>query len=279
MTQFQYNVGAGKLGALAVSGGPHVSVSRKYAGRPQISTLTFGGTATDGVYSIDFQDLDVPNITVPITRAGGVPATNTLLATAWITAAESDTDLRSMFIFTQAAGVVTITSRENGNAFTLANPVVTGPGTLVAAVTQTATPANLPMGIAVVYTDTANQEIGQPTGASTAFNVQGISWDGNSSIAATVIPTLGQTGDFESPFAAESMVPVMKVGTIWVHPEVDVTAGDTVWVRMTATGTEVAGSLSNVTDGGDNLQIQAVWEADGLANTPTPVRLHLPGGA
>lgn len=279
MTQFSYSVGTGKLGALAVTGGPHVNVSRKYAGRPEIKTLTFGGTPTDGVYGIDFQDLDVDNITVSITRTGGAPSSNTLLATAWIAEAENNTDIRSMFIFTQAAGVVTITSRENGNPWVLANPVVTGPGTLVAATTQTATPANLPMGIAVVLTNAANKEIGQPDASSVAFDIQGISWDGNASIDSTVIPTLGTTGDFESAFAAESMVPVLQVGVVWVHPEVDVTAGQPVFARMTATGSEVAGQLSNVTDGGDNLQIQAVWEASGTANTPTPVRLNLPGGA
>ncbi len=278
MTQTNYTPTSGQVGALATSD-RFTSVSRVYAGRPQISTLTFGGTATDGVYSIDFQNLDVDNITVPITRTGGSPATNTDLAAAWIVVAENDTDLRRAFLFSQAAGVVTITARENGNPFTLANPVVTGPATLVAATTQTSTPANLPMGIAVVLSGNGDKQIVQPDAGSTAFEIQGITWNGNSNTDNTVIPTLGTSEQFVAEFAAGSMVPVLKTGVIYVLPEVNVSAGDPVFARMTATGTEVFGALSNVTDGGDNLQIQAVWEWDGLANQPTAVRLNLPGGA
>lgn len=273
----QRNVPA-KLGARATAD-PIVSVSRKYAGQPEITTLTFAGTATDGVYSAEFQDLDVDNITVSITRTGGVPSTNTDLAVAWVAAANNDADLRRFFIITNAAGVVTIIARENGNPFILTNEVVTGPGTLVAAETQTATPATLPMGIAVVL-DAANKKVILPPNvSSTAFQIQGITWDGMSQADSTLIPTLGTTGEFESPFAAGSMVPVAKAGVFYVNPEVDITQGDPVFVRVTATGTEVFGALRNDSDGGDALQIQGQWEWNGTANTPTAVRINLPGGA
>lgn len=278
MTQFNYIPQAGKLGARATSD-PIVSVSRKYAGRPQISTLTFAGTATDGTYSAEFQDLDVDNITVAVVRAGGVPATNTDLAAAFVTAANNDADLRSFFIITSAAGVVTITARENGNPFVLGAVTAPAPGTLVAATTQTSAPANLPMGIVVVLNGANQKQILQPAPGATSFEFQGITWDGQSSVDASVIPTLGTTGPFESPFAAGSMVPVAKVGVFYVEPEVDIVQGDPVFVRVTATGTEVFGALSNVADGGDNILWQnAQWEWNGSAGQPTAVRLNAPGG-
>jgi len=277
MVQFNYTPTSGKIGSRATLD-PVVSVSGVYAGRGQTNTLTFAGTATDGAYTAVFSDLDVPNITVSIVRAT-TPATNTDLATAWAALANADTDLRSMFLITSAAGVVTITARENGNPFTLTVTAVTGPATLVSAVTVTSAPVDLPMGVAVIHTNAGRKQISQPTAASVAFDIVGVAWDGDSKTDQSQIPTLGQSAPFVAAFPAGSMVPVMKCGVVYVAPEVDVSEGDTVWVRMTATGTEVFGAFSNVTDGGDNLQIQAVWEEDGTAGNPTAVRLNLPGGA
>lgn len=279
MTQFNYLPQAGKLGARA-TGDPIVSVSRKYAGRPQISTLTFAGTPTDGTYSATFEDLDVDNITVEVVRAGGTPATDTDLAAQFVTAANNDADLRSFFIITSALGVVTIVARENGNPFTLGSVTAPAPGTLVAAVTQTSNPASLTMGTVVVLNGALSKQILPPAPGATSFQFQGITWDGQSSVDATVIPTLGTSGDFESPFAAGSMVPVMKVGVEWVHPEVDIVQGDLVFVRTTATGSQVFGALSNVADGGDNILWEnAQWETNGSAGQPTMIRLNAPGGA
>jgi len=277
MTQNNYTPLAGKLGARATSD-PITSVSRKYVGRPQISTLTFAGTPTDGTYSNVFEDLDVDNITVEVERVAGSPATDTDLAAQYVVNANTDSDLRRFFIFTSALGVVTITARENGNPFTLASVTAPAPGTLVAATTQTSAPVNLPMGIAVVN-GTGQREIVQPTGASTAFDIVGITWDGQASVDSTLIPTLGVQGSFESPFASGSMVPTAKGGVYYVHPEVDIVQGDPVFVRVVATGVEVFGQLRNDADGGDAVQIQGVWEWNGSANQPTAVRLNLPGGA
>lgn len=278
MTQFNYTPTFGKLGSRA-TGDPVVSVSRIYASQPQISTITFGGVATDGTYTQPFEGLPVANIPISVVRAAAVPLTNTDLATEFVVQANNNADIRSLFLVTSAAAVVTVVARENGTSFTLGATTAPAPGTLVNATTQTGTPANLPMGIAVVYAGTGLNVITQPDASSTAFEIQGLTWDGQSSADATVIPTLGQGTDFESPFSPGSMVPVAQKGVFWVHPEVDVAQGDPVFVRMTATGTEVFGQLSNVTDGGDNLQIQGVWERDGSANSPTMVRINLPGGA
>jgi len=277
MTQYNYIPTAGNLGARATTD-RICSVSRVYAGQPQVSTLTVAGTATDGTYSVEFQDLPVDNITVEVVRAGGVPATNDDIAAAFATAINGDDQLRSFFLVTVATNVVTITARANGDAFTLANVTAPAPGTLAAATTQAAAPANLPMGVAVALSGNGDKQIVQPDGV-TAFAIQGITWDGDSKTDQTVVPTLGTQGEFVPSFAAGSMVPVAKSGVIYVAPEVDVAAGDPVFVRVTAAGAEVLGALRNDADGGDAVQIQAQWEWDGAANQPTAVRLNLPGGA
>ena len=50
----------------------------------------------------------------------------------------------------------------------------------------------------------------------------------------------------------------MRIGEIWVAPEVAVAVNDPVFVRVVATGTEQAGALSNVLDG-DNVQVSGRW--------------------
>lgn len=274
MTQYSYSPTAGSVGSRATLD-PVISVSRVYAGQAQTSTLTFGGVATDGDYEATFSDLDVANITVTVTRAAGVPATNTDLATAFVAAANADTDLRSMFEITSALGVVTVTARENGNPFTLTTSAP-APGTLVAATTVSASPANLPMGVGVALGAGPGQ-ITVPSG--TAFAIQGITWDGDSKTNQTQIPTLGQSDPFQAEFAPGSMVPIMKQGVVYVLPEVNITQGEPVFVRVVAAGTEQLGALRNDADGGDAVQIQAQWESSGSANMPTAVRVNIPGGA
>jgi hypothetical protein len=276
MPQYNYTPLAGQLGSRATTDAV-CSVSRVYAGQPQISTLTVAGTATDGTYSVTFQDLAVDNITVEVVRTGGVPATNNDIAAALEAAINADDELRSFFIVTVATNVVTVQARANGDAFTLVT-AAPAPGTLTAADTQAATPANLPMGIGVVLSGNGDKQITPPVnGVSTAFQISGITWDGDSKTDQTVIPTLGTAGEFVPSFAAGSMVPVMEKGVMYVEPEVDVAAGDPVFVRVTAAGAEVLGALRNDADGGDAVQIQAKFEWDGLAGQPTAVRLNLPG--
>lgn len=275
MSQASYSVGTGKLGGRATIDDV-TSVSRRFAGQPQTNTLTFGGTPTDGDYSAEFRNLDVDNIEVTVTRAT-TPSTNDDLAAAWHAAAIADADLVRLFIITVASAVVTVVSRENGEAFDLVVTAVTGPATLVSAVTQTASPGSLPMGVGVALTGNGTKEVAQPDG-STAFQIAGITWDGGSSANASVIPTLGAE-NFLSPFTAGDLVPVMKEGVMWVSPEVAIAEGDPVFVRVVAAGSEVLGALRNDADGSDAVQIQATFETACAANELCAVRLNIPGGA
>lgn len=275
MTQANYEVGTGRLGSRATIDAV-TSVSRRFAGQPQTNTLTFGGTETDGAYTAEFRNLDVDNISVSVVRAT-TPATNADLATAWHAAAIADADLVRLFEITVASAVVTVVSRENGNTFDLVVTAVTGPATLVSAVTQSASPGSLLMGIGVALTGNGTKEVGPPA-AATAFEISGITWDGGSAANASVIPTLGAE-NFLSPFTAGDLVPVMKEGVVWISPEVAIAEGDPVFVRVVAAGAEVLGALRNDADGSDAVQIQATFETACGANELCMVRLNIPGGA
>ena len=56
----------------------------------QLSTLLFGGTATDGDYVAAFELPDGTELTATVTRASAVPATNADLATAMAAAINGD---------------------------------------------------------------------------------------------------------------------------------------------------------------------------------------------
>lgn len=275
MTQANYLVGTGKLGACATID-DYTSVSRRFSGQPQINTLTFAGTATDGAYTAEFSGLDVDNISISIVRST-TPASNTDLAVAWLALALTNPDLVRLFELTSVAGVVTIVSRENGNSFVLTVTAVTGPATLVSVVSQSSVVTSLAIAIGVSLTGNGTKEVGPPA-AATAFEIVGLTWDGNASVDGTVIPTLGAE-TFESSFAAGSSVPVMKQGVMWVRPEVAVAEGDPVFVRVVAAGSEVMGALRIDADGSDAVQIQATFETACAANELCMVRLNIPGGA
>lgn len=112
----------------------------------QISTVTVAGTATDGVYAFDIVDTQTGlTHTVTQTRAT-TPASNTDLADAFTLLVNGDSALLNIVTADNTAGVLTLTFLHNGRTYTVGNEVVTGPGTLVAADTQSPGGSALPFG-------------------------------------------------------------------------------------------------------------------------------------
>jgi len=77
-------------------------------------------------------------------------------------------------------------------------------------------------------------------------------------------------------FLPAAELSVMRTGEAWVAPEVAVAVNDPVFVRVTATGSEQAGALSNVTDGGDNVQVAGRWKTAAAAGELARVLLNMP---
>jgi len=120
-----------------------------YAEVKQVGTLTVGGSATDGVYSVSVVDPHDSNIThtASVTRAT-TPSSNADIAAALKAAIEANGQLRSLIDVSVLSAVITYTAKRGGEvlAFSTSAPA---PGTLVAATTTSAAVADLPVGIAV----------------------------------------------------------------------------------------------------------------------------------
>lgn len=61
--------------------------------------------------------------------------------------------------------------------------------------------------------------------------------------------------DSVAGYAPQMAVSILRNGRIWVKPEVAVVAGDAVYVRAVATGTERAGAFRNAVDGTDTIAL------------------------
>jgi hypothetical protein len=99
----------------------------------QANTVTFGGTPTDGVYSVLIEQLGAPPVLASTTRST-TPATNNDLATAFAAEINTNSAFRNLVTATPASAVVTLNFLHPNIAYTLTTSAP-GPGTLVNALT------------------------------------------------------------------------------------------------------------------------------------------------
>ena len=276
MTQQNYaRPQTGRVG-MARGSGPHVALTGIYASQAEIHTLTFGGAATDGSYVATFQDLPggLDDIAITVVRAAGVPATNADLAAAMEAAIEANDDLRALLQIATAGAVNTVSVREDGLPIGISTSAP-GAGTLVDAVTQSASKPTLALGIGVVRTGGDENQIRVPAPGDTGADIYGITVLGSTQIAP--LP-LEADASIDDHFPPGSVVPAAITGDYWARPEVAVSKDDPIFVRVTAAGSEVFGALSNVADGGDNVQIPGRWETNTAApNQRAVARFNIPG--
>lgn len=113
---------------------------------PQISTLTVGGTATAGVYSVTFSQTSDPSfvpVTISFTRAAEA---NAAIGTALHNAIVASSALLGVVTSVDGgSGVLTLTFKSTGIAWTLTT-AAPSLGTLVAANKQTAGGSNVRVG-------------------------------------------------------------------------------------------------------------------------------------
>lgn len=268
MTQYNYTPPAALLGASGSSENNLVA-SRKYPTRSEEWTITIAGTASDGTYSVDFQNLpgQLPNRTISVVRTGGTPATNDDLAAALETAIDADDDLRSLFTTSTSTNVVTVVQRERGSSFTLANDTAPGMGTLTSAQSVAGAQASLGLALGVVLS--AAGEIRLPTTGDTAFD--GVTKRNDTNI--NMLPVAGVDASVDDAFDAGAIVPVLKRGTIWVEAQETVVAGDPVSIRIDGGGT-VGGF--NTTADANRIAVPGEYETAGAVGDLVLVRLNLP---
>lgn len=225
--------------------------SRSYlhADVAQVSTVTVGGTATAGTYTITINGIDVDFVRVA--------ETNAQIATALAAAIEAEPSLANVVTAVDSTLDVVITAVHEGTPFTVA-VVAPAPGTLTPVLTTSSVVADLNVGIVVA----------RVTGTSDRLRVLAPGDAVGDFIGIVERPighfeNDGQGGVFGDTsvdaYDSGSVVSVGRRGRWLVEVEVAVDADDSVFVRTTATGTEVFGAFRNDADGGDAIDASTVF--------------------
>lgn len=253
--------------------GQHDVLSMVHAEIPQISTLTFGGTATDGSYVTTITLPSGADVVVTTVRAT-TPATNSDLAEQHAIDLNATEALNGVVEAVDVAAVVTLTFTDKGQVYPIGTSAP-GPGTLVAANTQDADSTN-PLPIA--------KFVARLTGTDRTAKVLD-SGDAVADIFGLVERPIGQientgTGgegvdgtDLEFPVG--TMIPAGRKGRWMIRAEDAVTPDTTAFIRFTATGAEVAGSLRSDADGGDALDASSICTILGTAAAGNLVKVEV----
>jgi hypothetical protein len=214
---------------------------------PQVGTLTVGGTATDGTYSVTITPPDgAAAVTISIVRAT-TPATNADIALALSNAINASNALLGIVSSSNASAVNTLTFRRSGvtYAVTTAAPA---PGTHVWALTQTAGGSYAHVGRwARKSTATGADRILTPIiDGTTIAQMVGIVERTFSCIDGTFY---GQNGEV---YPAGSDVPIMRAGRIPMIAYEAMTPADTpfIWIDHAATAVPVGGLVKSSNGGG-----------------------------
>lgn len=215
---------------------------------PQITTLTVGGTATAGVYSVTFSQTADPSfapITVSFTR---VAETNAQIGTALHNAIVAEAKLFGVLSSVDGgSGVITETFKSTGIAWTVTTSAP-APGTLVAANTQTAGGSNVRVGAFARHTAAAStaRTLVPFTTAATTAELAGIT---ERTMNLVQDPTLAY--DIYPP---GNNVPLVRNGTVAMKVWEAVTEFDApaVWIDP-ADSTAFVGQVGKTVTGGKSV--------------------------
>lgn len=231
----------------------------------QANTIPIGGT-TDGTYTVQ---LDGEEGTFTFSFVA-VAQTADQIADGLAAAATADPDLLNIVTVAGTPGTpVLLTFLHANQAWTITFP--SNPGTNMTLTTTTAAGGtDIGLGL-VVVSGTAQNFVIAPTVASVAADFLGVT---ERSLFAQInrgIPT--EVDAFEPG----NTVSVLSRGDIVVFSEDAVTANAPVFVRTTATGTEVFGAVRSDADGGDALTWPgAIFRDTSTAAGLVRIRVNLP---
>lgn len=223
--------------------------SRVYPARTTKWTATVGGVAASGEYSFFISGTKIQYAaTVP-------PDTNDTIAGSLQLDFIGNNEALKIAYATVSGAVVTIEERMPGFGFELTG--ATQPvGATLDLVDATPAGGDLALGIAVALVDDDPDSIRTLSGSDTAARVFGITAFGPGSELKL---NTGNPNDVDV-YEEGASVDLILAGPAIVQVETDIAIGDPVFVRKTATGTEVAGAFRNDADGGDAVQLaNAMW--------------------
>ena len=259
-----------------LDGSPALSVRARPRANPlvaQFATLTFGGTPTNGVYSQAFTGPDGTTVTVSVTRAAGVPATNALLAAAAVAAIAADDAWANVATAEVNGGTpeqVDLTWLHPGDTWAIGATAAPGAGTLVPAITTAAGGSPVPVGRFLISVpnpqDPEIEAAGLPLTGSTAAQIIGLSArDG--SVENSGLPGAAQV----ESIPAGSMISSGEEGGWYMtnHGTVATVDRGQVFVVVNPAGGQLVGQARSNADGGNTVGLsvstQAYWLDAGIA--------------
>jgi hypothetical protein len=213
----------------------------------QVGTLTVGGTAADGVYSVTITPADGgAAVTVPITRAT-TPATNADIALALSNALNLSNGLLGVLSSSNASAVNTLTFRRAGQTYTVTTSAPGG-ATLVWAQTQAAGGSYVNVGRWVRRSAVAGGDkvLTPIIDGTTITQLVGVVERTFSCIDGSFY---GQAGEVYPP---GSDVPIARAIRIPMIAYEAMGPGDTpfVWIDPAATAVPVGGMVKSTSGGG-----------------------------
>lgn len=214
---------------------------------PQVGTLTVGGTATDGVYSVTITPADGgAATTISITRAT-TPATNADIALALSNAINASNALLGVVSSSNASAVNTLTFRRSGQTYTVTT-AAPSPGTHVWAQTQApgGSYANVGRWARKSTATGADRLLTPIIDGTTIAQMVGVIERTFSCIDGSFY---GQAGEV---YPAGSDVPLIRAGRIWMVAYEAMTPADTpfIWIDPAATAVPVGGMVKSTSGGG-----------------------------
>ena len=221
--------------------------SRCYPARTETWTVVVGGTVADGLYGYA-----ISGTVITYTADTGAGDDNAAVAAGLLADYNSKTAATRIAFATLNTLTTTIAERFPGGGFTITGTSAPGGATLVAT-DNTPTSGDLRLGIAVAIIDGEPNSIRTLTTGDTAAAVFGVVVESNN-----LKPGTGNPQDVDVYEEGAAALTICK-GPVPVEVEVDVKPGDPVFVRVTATGSEIAGAFRIDADGGDAVQIAGRW--------------------
>lgn len=237
---------------------------------PQVTTLTVGGTASAGTYSVTVAGNGDNGAMTPFTfsfaRAGSED--NSAIAAALSTAMNASAQFLSMFTASVSSAVVTVTSKRPTESY-LYTTSAPGSGTLVAANTQTAGGTNIRVGSWVRRTSglADDQAVVMASGATIAQTLGVVVRDTHGVINNATTPSLPY--DVKMPGQRMSVV---RRGVVAMKVWEAVTPDSTPYICNVVSGAaEFAGQMgasslsSNAIDASSRCRYLSSAPAGGLA--------------
>lgn len=226
----------------------------------QEDTITVGGTATDGDYTIEIVDGSGTAFSATFTRAAA--ETNTAIATALVTALKAVAGLRNRATFTDNGdGTIDVAFKAADKVYTY-NLTAPGPGTLAAANDQAAGGIRIPVGRFVIQSS-ANSKWAVPvTGSTAGADLVGVTGRDY----ALLKNSESETDEFEY-YEKGSALTVIYRGTVSMRNVGPVAAvrGGTVHCVITSSGGNELGEARATSDGGNTISLSSLdaqWAED-----------------